>query len=92
MAMKIQITVFWVVTPCSNMLRYKCFRGCHNLEDNMNVQWTHDNKIHEIICHTNLYAMDLEVATWFCLPISEGCSNQPQNSVSSSSTLSQLQH
>jgi len=27
MAMKIQITLFWVVIPCSNVLGYQCFGG-----------------------------------------------------------------
>jgi hypothetical protein len=36
MAIKIQVMVFWVITPQSNVVRYQHFRGpccCHNLKD-----------------------------------------------------------
>jgi len=27
MAMMFQVEVFWVVIPCSHVVRYQCFRG-----------------------------------------------------------------
>jgi hypothetical protein len=41
MAVKIQVEVLWVVTPCSVVVGYHCFRGpcCHHLQSEVSGAW-----------------------------------------------------
>jgi len=59
-----QVEVFWVISPCSTVVRYQQFRGlCWlHLQDDMEVAWTSETlSYHNTTRRHNLEDLDLKL-------------------------------